>query len=263
VRIISRATPSAAPWYELDHVRPADLDLAARDALHVELADVYAAAHRHPEARHHFLEHRKLDEFSEVQLARAGGRLVAWFGVNGFELDGHRIETFDDAVVDPGFQHRGITRALTLRLYRRIAVRCWRTPSVVAILVTNPLVAHAVESHLRSGSARYPAMTRSGQRPVWLDGLAEGVARRLHPAAPFDARTGVLHGFLPAWHLAPAACPDPDVERYFAEHLTPGSAVLMLVPVDRRMVLAHVGVWAAKAAQTARERVRSAGRDRR
>ena len=87
-----------------------------------------------------------------------------------------------------------------------------------------------------------------------------GVAQRLHPSADFDVGTGVLHGFLPSWHLSAAACPDAQVERYFAQHLTPGSAVLMLVPVDRRMVLSHCGVWLAKAAQTAGERLRPGSR---
>lgn len=256
-----RAARSATPWYELDHVRPAQLDRTEREALRLELAEVYAAAHSHPDARRHFLHNRKLDEFSDVHLARSGDRLVAWFGVNGFELDGHRIETLDDAVVDPDFQHRGITRAFTLRLYRRIAARCWRRPSVVALLVTNPLVAHAVESHLRPGADRYPAMTPGGRRPHWLDDLAGGVAGRLHPAAEFDVRTGVLRGCLPSWHLSPAACPDVDIEQYFSEHLAAGSAVLMLVPIDRRMVLSHCGVWLRKGAQTAAERLRPARHD--
>lgn len=236
------------------HVRPGDLDAAAAATLRNELAQVYAAAHGSPDAEAHFLENRRLTEFRDLYTARSDGNVLGWFGVNSFELGGRRIETLDDAVVDPRFHRRGITRALTLSIYRSIALRGLRSPSVVAVLTTNPIVAEALESHLRPGVPLYPAMTNRAHRSPRLQALAPSIAARLHPDATFDPDTGVLADFLPRWHLAKGDCSDPFLQAYFDRHLEPGSAILMMFEINRRMIGQHLSVWAKKAAQTTWQR---------
>lgn len=243
-------------WYQVELVRPDSLGPDDLRSLTAEMARVYALAHGGVGAHDHFLAHRDVAGFREVHTARVDGELIAWFGVNGFDLDGRWVETLDDAVTDPRYHRRGVTRCLTLRIWRRLAVRALARPAIVAVLTTNPTVADAIESHLRSDVALYPAMSSGARRSAELQRLAPAVAERLHADVTFDPETGVLADFLPRWHLTMGECVDPAVRSYFDEHLDHGSALLMLLVVDRAMVARHVGVWIVKAVQTLWQRLR-------
>lgn len=246
---------STGGWYRLERIDVRSLGtVGERDRLHHELADVYAAAHGTEAARHHFLTRRRVEDFDVIHLARRTEGLLAWLGVSRNLVAGRVVATFDDAVVHPAYQHRGLTRALTLQAFRPIALDALRRPGVIALLTTNPIVAEAVESHLRRDAARYPAIAAPATRRADLAALAEAVAHLLHPDAPFDPSTGVLRDFLPAWHRAQTDSRVERVQRYFDEQVPAGSAVLMLVPVGRAMLAAHALEWAVKSVQTRRER---------
>lgn len=246
---------SGSGWYQLDRIDVSSLGTGARlDELHQQLADLYAAAHRCDEAREHFLTRRSPTDFDVIHVARTPERLLAWFGSSAAVIADRAVTTFDDAVVDPAFHRRGLTRALTLQAFRPIAISALRRRQVIALLTTNPIVAVAVEGHLRRSAARFPGIAAGTSGDGALDTLASAVAGRLHPEAPFDATTGVLRDFLPTWHHSDERCRDALVQDYFDRHVPAGSALLMLVPVDRAMVAAHSIEWAAKSLQTWGER---------